>query len=109
MATIKVNGLPCDECKGVQRHLMDCPTIKKVTAPTPPETPECNKLKSVAGDKAVITDFIEWMEEKRAAGVDVIDEWPTRKIIAEYFEIDEEKLEDERRALLEYQRQLNAQ
>jgi hypothetical protein len=73
--------------------------------------PECEKLSAVGGDRRTIASFLEWCETKglelraRSAGVN-FDGWdPLHKsqdsLILEFLEVDENKLETERRAMLD--------
>lgn len=68
------------------------------------ETPELDRLSGVKADMATIADFMHWAESKRhictssqcvgiGKGVD--------KLLVEYFGLDEKKIEEERRAILE--------
>lgn len=87
--------------------------------PKMPELPEHAKLKAAkegcADATQLVFNFIEWLGEHRkyiaeygADGElhDVYD--PPAKLIADFFEIDRNKVDDEKNALLDYQRKLNA-
>lgn len=86
--------------------------------------PMCTKLSSVKDESQSIGRFLDWLQEReepitlclhsyhRGRGED--EYFPARipfqKLLAEYFEIDENKLEEERRTMLEeLQEKANAQ
>lgn len=86
------------------------------------ETPELDKMHAVHGKSQAIGEFLEWLtfekgwtlaEWKKTEYADDFHNelWPTsysiEKLLAEYFEIDLEKTEIERRALLEEIRKSN--
>lgn len=81
-----------------------------------PECPECEKLAKVSEESNRIGDFLSWLSQKDV----VLAEWEIdwlipssyrlsdsgiNKLLAEYFEIDLNKVEKERRALLEWLRE----
>jgi hypothetical protein len=70
--------------------------------------PEHEKLKALNGANQIVGDFIEWLGENGyvIAQYDHLDRlvWNGKRrdaLIAEHFEIDEEKLEEEKCAMLE--------
>lgn len=75
--------------------------------------PEHEKLKAVQPDSQKLGEFLEWLQ---AQGW-VIAQWDneelghigytTQQILAQYFEINLKKVEEEKRAMLEHQRRLN--
>lgn len=78
--------------------------------------PEHDKLRAVQDQSQAIGDFLEFVAERyhcelgrpqgsRAEFTPV--NLSVTKLLAEYFEIDLHKLEQEKRALLEHQRRLN--
>lgn len=77
--------------------------------------PTCAKLSAIGDEKRTIHDFLEWLRAER--NFDVMDALDSHdgsmlvttqeKLLLQYFEIDEKKLEEERRAMLEEQRKLN--
>lgn len=84
----------------------------EITTPEP-EAPECKKLSAVRDESHKIGEFIDWLHEQ---GIQLC-EWmdyedapaqyaPTtqtsEKLLAKYFDIDLNKVERERRAILEY-------
>lgn len=87
-----------------------------MTQPTKPETPELNKLIQVSGDSQEIGQFLEWLNEigYRLCLYDHDEEayLPTFEsingLLSRYFGVDLDKVETERRAVLEYARALNA-
>lgn len=75
-----------------------------------PKTPELDKLKSVSDESQIIGRFIEEMSARSpgmilAAYDDKDRFWPVthsiERILAEYFDIDLVRVENERRAILE--------
>lgn len=80
-----------------------------------PECPECEKLTRVSEESNKIGNFLDWLAEKNIvlAIYETRDEllYPLRKsfekLLAEYFEIDLNKVEQERRALLDWLREIN--
>jgi len=80
------------------------------STPYPP-TPELDKMKAVRNQSQCIGAFLDWLfNEKRQMiceiSPDGVDWLPTdnqdiQKILAEYFGIDLQKVEAERRAILE--------
>lgn len=94
-----------------------------------PECPECERLHEVAPESQKIGEFLEWLkchkglmlakyhthsdgcyddDDDRVCGYRSDDlepvHNPTEKLLAEYFKIDLDKVENERRALLDYLR-----
>jgi hypothetical protein len=76
------------------------------------KTPECDKLLAVSDKSQTLADFLEWLRHDRRPSLVLceLDEprdefYPSRlgieQLLAEYFHIDLNKVEDERRALLE--------
>jgi hypothetical protein len=77
-----------------------------------PECPECEKLAKVSKESDKIGDFLDWLHQNGAT----ICEWDNRreeyyksydynniqKVLSLYFNIDLDKVEKERRALLEW-------
>ncbi len=71
--------------------------------------PEHKKLKAVEAKKLHVTDFLEWLQERHwfLAKQPEGDAWPTpiqygiRKILAQYLEIDEDRLEAEKQHMLD--------
>ena len=68
----------------------------EVTVARVVETTECDRLAKVADDSQKIGDFLDWLQQEH----DV--ELPDRieRLLAEYFDIDLDKVEQERRGLL---------
>ena len=72
-------------------------------------TRECDRLHTIAPQSQVIGEFLDWLQCER--GLTLCDNdkhdryYPARvsitDLLAEYFDIDESKVEDERRAILE--------
>lgn len=80
--------------------------------------PEHEKLSAISDKSQAIYDFLMWCAEEKGAelatwaeeGLDRM--WPLntakRELLAEYFGIDLNKLEDEKRAMLDEMRRANA-
>ena len=80
-----------------------------------PPTPECQKLSDKGKEWDSINQFFEWLQEKRLV-LCFLDDFTEnyyphyqtiKDLLYEYLDIDKEKLEQERRALLDYMRELN--
>lgn len=79
-----------------------------------PECPECEKLTKVSGESQAIGNFLEHLQEQgivlaewRGSGSTqslILNHSSIEYLLAEYFNIDMDKVEKERRALLEYLR-----
>jgi uncharacterized tellurite resistance protein B-like protein len=77
---------------------------------TRPATPECERISQVAKESFQLSTFIDWLSENGFT----ICEWSnetqgyerpvisTNALLARYFEIDLNKVEQERRALLDW-------
>ena len=81
--------------------------------------PEHEKLRAVQSESQSIGEFIEWLkwnkkivfakwDEKTDLDILRVVSLPTNDILAEYFEIDLNKLEQEKQAMLEEFRRLAA-
>ena len=72
------------------------------------EYPEHDKLRAVKQEKQVVINFLEWLEENNKAvfelesggGREGNRECTVRELLSSYFEIDEDKLENERQLML---------
>ena len=81
----------------------------------PPNTPVCDKLLENDERARTVQEFLEFLQEKElaiAACEEGRDRWgpvclQPSAIIHQFLDIDEDELEKERRALLEYQRWCN--
>lgn len=83
-----------------------------------PECPECEKLTSASEESSKIGNFLDWLSENNILLAryekcnDFKDEmlFPVQKsfeqLLSEYFEIDLNKVEQERRALLDWLREI---
>lgn len=77
--------------------------------------PEHEKLKLIKDKSQAIGEFLEWLGAEKGLHVaQWISEhrlmpanYSTEKLLAEFFDIDLDKLEDEKRAMIEEQRKLN--
>lgn len=80
-----------------------------------PKTPELERLSVVAAESNKIGEFLDWLEHKKGivyATYNEDDELQSayidkNKKLAEFFGIDLDKVESERRALLDYVREIN--
>ncbi len=87
------------------------------TTTPPPPTPECDRLNAEAARHRIIGDFIEWMGEQGYSICKMVEQkgWGsspylpvdkrTEQVLADFFEIDLNKVEDERRAYLAWHRE----
>ena len=88
--------------------------------PKPPAMPECEKLKAIQERSQSIGEFLEWLCSTKGVSLMVdMDADPDdingtvqvpmreskEELLAEFFEIDLDKVEDEKRALLDFIRQ----
>lgn len=77
---------------------------------TQPLTPNLEKQQSIKEEASIISQFLEWLEEKEIffchenSGPMIGQE---EGLMAEYFDIDLKEAEKERTALLEYVRETN--
>lgn len=79
--------------------------------------PMCTRLSSVSDERSGIMAFLEWLadnkielarERRTEYGLELAPILETKeKLLMQYFEIDEQKLEEERRLILDEQRELN--
>jgi hypothetical protein len=82
-----------------------------------PDALECDKLTAVAGDSNLIGQFIDFLVEEKgfaicelrsySYGGRNIEDWAPAKVqphelLAEFFDIDLDKVEEERRAILDF-------
>lgn len=83
----------------------------------PPACPECEKLSDVADESNKIGNFIDWMRMNEMDIVEYdedgylqehpsyIGDYGINRLLAKYFNIDLDKVEQERRALLDWIRE----
>jgi len=81
------------------------------------DTPECDKITANREESRILTDFYDWLgehgleicayDEKSYGGEWLPDSRRPEQLFADYFGIDMNKVEEERRAILELQRELN--
>ena len=72
--------------------------------------PEHDKLRAIQHESQAVGEFLDWASEKHGAQLSRVPEGytdtlmplgiPTRTLLAEFFEIDEAKIEAEKRAML---------
>lgn len=86
--------------------------------PEPPRTPQCELLSEHYDERMSVNRFIEWLEER---GIVLCQREPdlrrefdfvpaaknADRLFMDYIGIDQVELENERRALLDWQRELN--
>lgn len=90
--------------KGVQ-EVGDVRVTTEVVIPTP----ELDKLREVAQDSQKIGAFLDWCQDEKRWELATLGEYERltpicrsiQSVLAEYFDIDERKCEDEKRAILE--------
>lgn len=80
------------------------------------EYPEHEKLKKVADESQTCGEFLDWLKHEKGF---VLHEWnerlqeyvvawtPINTMLAEFFEIDQDRLEAEKRTMLEEIRRIN--
>ena len=105
------DGSGCLRCSGQGWDRPPAATDLVLGDKKPPESkyPECEKLSAVSADSNKIGAFLDWLVYDKGiylAEYSELDElWaintPFERLLAEYFEIDLDKVEDERRAMLE--------
>lgn len=81
------------------------------------ECPECDKLHSVSKESQIIGEFLEWLgsadrtvckfDEERFGGTYWPDNTSIERLLAEYYDIDLDKVEKERRQILETLQEVN--
>lgn len=82
-----------------------------------PQTPELDKIRRNKNDSQKLGKFLIWLGENNIVLAERLEGTlhlralfeSTEKLLARYFEIDLEKVEQERQALLAYQRKLNGE
>lgn len=90
------------------------------TAPNYPDTPELEKMKAHQPESQIIGSFLDWLTNEKNREICTWDTTRHREefrpvgktieqTLAEYFDVDLKKVEEERRAVLEYAREINAQ
>lgn len=87
-----------------------CPKCQAFTVPIPPKPklspyPEHAKLTAIHTKSQACGGFLEWLEEMEY--VEITSRKRLQELLAEHFEIDEGKLEEEKRAMLDACRKLN--
>ncbi len=72
--------------------------------------PEHAKLTAISDQSQAIGEFVDWLQEAHGAFLCHYEDdgqfpralqMPIRKLLAEFFEIDQDKIEDEKRAMLD--------
>jgi hypothetical protein len=83
-----------------------------------PSCPECEKLAAVSEESNKIGEFLEWLDSQQVTlckwhnGLEMYQPHPfeslsINQLLAQYYDIDLDKVEDERRVLLEWIREMN--
>ena len=78
---------------------------------TTPSFPEHEKLKSLRGENQICGEFIEWIGQRGYRITPInrnVRPFCIRRALAEFFDIDEDKLEEEKRAMLDNLRRSDA-
>ncbi|HEY0149877.1 MAG TPA: hypothetical protein VGB70_12850 [Allosphingosinicella sp.] len=88
-------------------------------AGAPPATPEHNRIKALYGANQIVGSFVEWLEEQ---GYEICERLEngystryvsaaltTEELLAKHFEIDLQKLEAEKRLILDHFRSVTEQ
>ncbi|RKY28525.1 MAG: hypothetical protein DRP83_00560 [Planctomycetota bacterium] len=78
------------------------------------EYPECDKLSNVKDESQIIGEFLDWCNSQgvhlatyyEERGL-VADRRSIEQVLADYFDIDLDKVEEERRHILEMQQERN--
>lgn len=71
-------------------------------APTKPPTPILDFLQTNKRERQAIGDFLSWLENQ---DIHLEDHRSTEQLIADFYDIDRNAMEDEKLALLEYVRE----
>ena len=82
-----------------------------------PATPELDRLQNVVNDSGVISGFLDWLSEQGWTICETSEDGPrwqdympiclaSEQLLARYFEIDLNRVEAERRAILEHLRKV---
>ena len=90
------------------------------TEKTPSERyPECEKQRKIVKESQAIGEFLDWLQSERKIHLctDCKDDWgddrlthagvPIYKLLAEYFDIDLNKVDEEKRQMLDELREAN--
>lgn len=75
---------------------------------SPPIAPECDKMLAVRAESQAIGSFLDWLTTEKRIELSTIDEngrlqsfrYTVERLLAEYFEIDLNKVEAEKRTIL---------
>lgn len=80
-----------------------------------PASPECERLAAVSEESNKIGSFLDWMQSKGLVIASYDDDGylysahiSINHLLAEYYEIDLDKVEQERRALLDWVREVQS-
>lgn len=91
-------------------------TIEERDKPTPPVSPEHDKLGKVKEQSQSCGEFLEWLSGTKKLVLCFFDDESDQyqpahpgisRLLAEFFSIDQDKLEAEKRAMLDYLARLN--
>ena len=72
-----------------------------------PKYPECEKLAIVSDESQTIGVFLDWLCEEMDVNVEYDTGLTINELLAKFYDIDLNKVEEERRAILEYIRTIN--
>ncbi len=74
------------------------------------DTPECDRMLAVREQSQAIGEFLDWLDEEKGVELMVLGDggasyepfyFNTNKLLAEFFDIDLDKVDKEQRAILE--------
>lgn len=74
------------------------------------KTPECDKMLAIVSKSQLIGEFLCWLDEEKGVDLMVLGDhginyepfyYNTAELLAEFFDIDLDKVEQEKRAILE--------
>lgn len=76
--------------------------------------PEHEKLKEIQPDSQKIGEFLEWLQDEKRlelchfVGDELVPSYTSKmQLLAEFFEIDQKKIEEEKQAMIDEMRRLN--
>lgn len=72
-----------------------------------PITPMLERLRMVGAEVRTLHEFFEWLQSSEQHWDKEVNDLHIGDLVHEYFELDRKQIEEERRALLDYQRRLN--
>lgn len=88
------------------------PRKSKPVQMNPIPIPEHNKMVMVKHESQIVGDFLEWLDQQGMTICNLVEDYycPVRlsreQLLAKYFGIDLDKIEQENRAILDYARKI---